>query len=293
MDLSVIIVNYNTKDLLGKLLFSIRKSKLGNYQKETIVVDNASKDHSVIEVQKIYPDVNLIINQQNLGFAKANNQGIKRAKGKYILFLNSDTILPDNTLKIMLDFMEENPRFAASTCKVELTNGKVDPACHRGFPTPWAAFTYFIGLEKLFPKIKILSHYHQFWKDLNSLHEVEAISGAFFMIRRSALNKVGIFDERFFIYAEDIDLCYRLKLMGELIAYNPHTKIIHYKTSSGRKINKSTKITQNDRKIRERTSKYFFETMRLFYDKHYRDRYPLFLRWLILKGIKIVSMIKK
>jgi len=293
MDLSIIIVNYNTKDLLRKLLTSFKNSNLGSYKVEVIVVDNASTDGSSESIKLYLPTIKLIQNRTNLGYARANNQGIKIAKGKYVLLLNSDTLLNKTTLLQMLKFMGENKQFSAATCRVELVNREIDPACHRGFPTPWAAFTYFSGLEKLFSQLKLFGQYHQTWKDLHKVHEVDVISGAFFMIRKKILNKLGLLDERFFMYAEDVDLCYRMKNLGYKIAYNPNTKIIHYKTSSGRKKTKGKKFTRKDLIIRKKTSKYFFETMKLFYDKHYKDEYPWLLKKLVLVGIWVVSKFKK
>lgn len=293
MDLSIIIVNFNTKKLLNNLLTSFKNSKLGDYKAEVIVVDNTSRDDSVLMVKKKFPNVKLIINKKNLGYAKANNKGIKRAKGKYVLLLNSDTLLNRTTLLKMIKFMDENNEYVVATCRVELFNGEIDPSCHRGFPTPWAAFTFFSGMEKIFSASKLFGQYHQTWKNLGKIHDVDVISGAFFMIRKSVFKKIGLLDERFFIYAEDIDLCYRIRQSGQRIAFNPHTKITHFKTSSGRKSGKGNKITQKDKEIRKRTSKYFFETMKLFYDKHYKDKYPWIIRKIVLLGIWLVSKIKK
>lgn len=291
-DLSIIIVNYNTKNLLRELLESIFNSSLNKYQIEVFVVDNGSEDGSKEMVKNIFPRVRLIAKQKNLGFAKANNLGIKKSRGKYLLFLNSDTFVFKNTLVKMLKFMDENKDCSAATCRVELADARLDLSCHRGFPTPWAAFTYFSGLELIFPRSRLLGQYHQGWKDLNQIHEVDVISGAFFLIRKKALEQTGSFDERFFMYAEDIDLCYRLKRKGLKICFNPNTKIIHYKTSSGRKKNKGKGITQKDKEIRKKTSEYFFETMKLFYDKHYQRKYPWLIRQLVLVGIRLVSKIK-
>lgn len=291
-DLSIIILSYNTKDLLKRLLLSILNSKKDGFKIETIIVDNASKDGSVPMVKNNFPDFKLIINKRNLGFSKGNNKGIKIAKGKYLLFLNSDTLLSKDTLVKMIKFMDENEQYAAATCRIELSDGNLDPACHRGFPTPWAAFTYFSGLEKLFPKSKIFSQYHQGWKNLNKLHQVDVISGAFFMIRKKVLDKVGLFDEKFFIYGEDIDLCYRIKQLGYKICFYPGTKIIHYKKQSGRARDKGKIITQKDLKIKEKTRKYFYDTMKLFYDKHYRDKYPFLVRYIVLWGIWLMSKLK-
>ena len=293
IDLSIIIVNYNTKNLLRNLLTSFKNSNLGNYKAEVIVIDNASFDGSVEMVKNNFSQVKLVINKKNLGYAKANNKGIRKARGRYILLLNSDTLLNKTTIFKMIKFMDENKKYIAATCRIELADGEIDLSCHRGFPTPWAAFIYFSGLEKFFPESKVFGCYHQGWKDMGEIHDIDVISGAFFMIRKSVFKKIGLLDERFFIYAEDIDLCYRIKQSGQKIAFNPHTKITHFKTSSGRKSGKSNKITRKDKEIRKRTSKYFFETMKLFYDKHYKDKYPWIIRKIVLFGIWIVSKIKK
>jgi len=301
MDLSVIIVNYNTKKLLRNLLISLKESSLGKHQVEVIVVDNASTDGSVEQIKNLKLKIKncgskfkikLIENKENLGYAKANNQGIRIAKGRYILLLNSDTLLNRTCLQEMIKFMDKNQQYAASTCLVELRDGKIDPACHRGFPQPWAAFTYFFGLENFFPQSRLFGQYHQTWKDLNVIHRVDVISGAFFLVRKKVLDQIGLLDERFFMYAEDIDLCYRIKELGQEIAFNPNTKIIHYKRSSGRKKIAGKKVTQKERLVRKKATRYFFETMKLFYDKHYRDRYPWIVRKIVLLGIWVVSKIK-
>jgi len=286
-------VNYNTKELLQNLLNSIKESDLNGIDYEIIVVDNNSTDGSVQLIKEKFREVKLIENKKNLGYAKANNQALRLSKGKYFLLLNSDTIVFKDTLKTMIEFMNENKQYSASTCRVELENGEIDPASHRGFPTPWAAFCYFSGLEKLFPKSKIFAKYHMGWKDLEKVHELDVISGAFFMIRKKALEKAGFLDERFFMYAEDIDLCFRMAKKGMKIGYNPNTKIVHFKKSSGRKKGKGKKVTQKDVKIRKQSSEYFFKTMKLFYEKHYKDKHPWIVRKIVLLGIRVVSKFKE
>jgi len=291
-DLSIIILNYNTKKLLQNLLSSIFNSDIKKINLEVIVVDNASKDKSIAMVRTTFSRVKLIVNKNNLGYSKGNNIGAEKAEGKYLLFLNSDTKVFSNTLVKMLAFMEENKSAAAATCYLQLNNGKLDPACHRGFPTPWGALTYFSGLEKLFPRSRIFSQYHLGWKNLEKTHQVDVISGAFFMIRKEIFNKVNGIDEDYFMYGEDIDLCFRIKKLGYKIYYYPKTKIIHYKKQSGREKTNGKKITQKEINIRRITRKHFYETMKLFYDKNYQDKYPYFLRKLVLLGIYLVSKLK-
>lgn len=214
IDLSIIIVSYNTQKLVDELLGSITAAKKGDYRIEIILVDNDSNDGSVAMVKKRYPQVKILVNQINLGFAAANNKGMRNAKGRLVLLLNSDTQVEKDTLVKMIDFIDTNSRYQAATCRVELADGRLDPACHRGFPSPWAAFSYFAKLEKVFPRSKIFGQYHQGWKDLTKVHQVEVISGAFFLVSRKIIEKVGLLDEGFFMYGEDVDWCLRIKKQG-------------------------------------------------------------------------------
>lgn len=281
--LSVIIVSYNTKDLLEQCLQAIFESK--NIDKrglEVIVVDNNSSDGSSEMVNKKFTQVKLITNNENIGYSAGNNIGMTVSTGSYVLLLNSDAFVRPETLKTMLNYMEQDPAIGASTCSIELPSGKLDPACHRGLPTPWNAFTYFTGLERLFPASRIFGGYHQSWKDLTISHEVDSISGAFFLVRREVVQKVGLLDEQFFMYGEDIDWCYRIKQSGFHIMFNPSVKVLHYKKQSGRG-------QDRDRDLRKRAHDSFIDTMWQFYQKHYSKRYPFFINWLVKLGISILS----
>jgi GT2 family glycosyltransferase len=285
ISLSVIIVSYNTKQILSNCLTSVIASSLGKYKIEIIVYDNGSKDGSPEMVKKDFPTVKIIAGSTNLGFAAANNWGIKISHGRYILLLNSDTAVNPESLKKMLDYMIQNPNVGASTCKLILGNGKIDPACHRGFPTPWAAITYFLGWEKIFPKSRLFSQYHLGYLDLNTIHEIDSPSGAFFMIRRELINTVGLLDEDYFMYAEDIDWAYRMKQKGYKIFYNPDTFITHYKKQSGR--------SNLNILVRTKTQIMFYSTMKLFYQKHYLQKYPTILNNMIFLLLNIrIGLIK-
>jgi GT2 family glycosyltransferase len=273
IDLSIIIVSFNTKDLLKNSLTSLFASNLGKYKIEIIVYDNGSKDNSVEMVKKEFPNVKVMAGDKNIGFAAANNKGIILSHGKYILLLNSDTEVVYDTLRTMLDFMNQNPKVGVSTCKLILGNGQIDPACHRGFPTPWAAITYFLGFEKIFPKSKLFGRYHLGYLDIQTVHEIDSPSGAFFMIRRNVIEKVGMLDDDYFMYAEDIDWAYRIRQNGYSIWYNPSTYITHYKKQSGR--------SNQEKILRIRTQTMFYETMKIFYQKHYLQKYPKLLTSLI------------
>lgn len=269
-EVSIIIVNYNTKDITRACLDSLKKWSEGG-RWEIIMVDNGSTDGSLDMLGKLkkedpfFAEMKLILNKSNLGFAKANNKGIKAAKGKYILLLNSDTEIRQDSIQTMLRFMDGHLKAGASTCKLELTNGSMDPACHRGFPTPWASLMYLIGLEKLFPKLPLFAGYHLGYKNMTIPHQVDCISGAFFLARRAAIDHVGLLDEDYFFYAEDIDWAYRFKEKDWEIWFNPEATVLHKKKQSGR---------ANLLRSRQVKTEIYFHTYNwLFYKKHYAKKY--------------------
>jgi GT2 family glycosyltransferase len=281
-DLSIIVLNYNTHKITTECLKRVESALNFNCKAEIICIDNASSDGSpdVLEnylkkIKRTNIQTKLIKNSQNLGFAKANNQGIKIATGDYILLLNSDVMIEKEVFQKQLQFMASNPQYDVSTCKIVLKDGNIDPACHRGFPTPWASFTYFSGLEKIFPANQFFSQYHQGWKDQQKVHDIDVISGAFFMAKKDVFTKVGLFDEDYFMYAEDIDFCFRLKQKGLRIGFNPENTVVHLKGVSGKS------------KKGDKANSYFWDTMKLFYQKHYSEHYPKSLQTLIFKFIDL------
>jgi len=185
IDLSIVIVSYNTKDFLQKCIESIKETAK-DFTYEIIVVDNASGDGSSEMIKQKFKEVALIENKANVGFSKANNIGIKKTNGRYILFLNADTVIYKNTLKTMLDFMDDTKDAGAATCKLILSTGKIDDASHRGFPTPWNSLAHFSGLSKIFPKTKFFGGYNLEFMDLDKTHEVDALAGAFMFVKREA-----------------------------------------------------------------------------------------------------------
>lgn len=273
IDLSIVILNFNTVDLTRTCLQTVFASKLGKYTMEVIVCDNGSTDQSREMIRKEFPLVFLIDNKKNLGFAAGNNPGIRKAKGRYVLLLNTDTEIPQNTLRVMLTFMDNNSEVGASTCKLLLTDGSIDPACHRGFPAPWAAFSYFLKLEQLFPKSKLFGGYHLGYKNFETIHEVDVISGAFFLVRKEVIIQVGMLDEEYFFYGEDMDWCYRIKEAGWKIIYNPTVTTLHRKKQSGR--------SNVDTVRRKRTEMYFYQYNKLFYKKNYEGKIFPPLLWFI------------
>lgn len=271
MDLSIIIVNYNTKGLLRQTLESVFRS-YPKYRFEVFVVDNHSKDGSSEMVRETFPKVLLIENIRNEGFSKANNRAIKVSRGRYILLLNSDTIVLEGTLDTMIEFMGKNPRVGAAGCKVILPGGKLDLACRRSFPTPINAFFKALGLSKVFPKSPLFSQYNLTYLDEDETYPVDCIVGAFMMVRRETIEQVGLLDESFFMYGEDIDWCYRIKKAGWAIYYHPRAKIVHYKGASSEK--------RKYRIIFE-----FHRAMVLFYRKHYSKEKVFIVNWLVITGI--------
>jgi len=239
IEVSVVIVSFNTKDLTLQCLNSVFAQNHVSY--EVIVVDNASSDGSVTEIKKSFPQVALIENNKNKGFASANNQAIKLAKGKFILLLNSDTLLlSEDSFSKMIKFMDIKRNAGICGCKVTRPGGRLDWPCKRSFQTPSVFFYRSLGLDRMFPGHKKFGKYHLTYLDENKTHEVDAITGAFFMIRRETIADIGLLDEKLFMYSEDMDWCFRAKLKNWKVFYYPEVQIIHYKSRSSNK--RSNKI---------------------------------------------------
>ena len=281
-DLTLIILSFNTQFWLKKTLETLKEFYLDKtkFNVETIVVDNGSTDGSVEMLKKSIKWAKLIETGENLGFAGGNNVALKKVSGRYAMLLNSDLeFLPESNLDILIEYMDKHSEAGVITPKIEFINGNIDPACHRGEPTLWASLTYFAKLEKYFPKSEIFGQYHQYYKDLESHHSIDACSGATLMVRKSAMDKVGLLDERFFMYAEDIDWCKRFRDENYQVIYHPEVKIIHHKYKSG--------IKSSSKQIAKTTNRYFYDTMLQYYDKHFVDKYPKFIRTLIKYYINI------
>ena len=231
MKLSIIIVNYNVSCFLEQALTSVYKA-LRHIEGEVYVVDNNSVDNSLAMVAAKFPQVHVIANKANVGFAKANNQAIRISTGEYVLLLNPDTVVEEDTFEKCLRFMDETPD--AGGLGVKMVNGKGEflPESKRGIPLPAVAFYKLFGLSKLFPNSKRFGTYHLSYLSEDEIHSVEVLSGAFMLMRRSALDKVGLLDEDYFMYGEDIDLSYRILKGGYKNYYFPETRIIHYKGES-------------------------------------------------------------
>lgn len=285
MDLSIIVLSYNTKWLLRDCIRSIKNNKPKGKEYEIIVVDNASVDGSAEMVEKEFPDVTVIANKENIGYSKGNNLGVRKSKGRFFLFLNADTVVYEKTFDTMIRLMEEHNDVGAATCKVELPNGKLDEACHRGFPTPWRSFCHFSGFSKFFPNSKLFAGYNLGWEDSNKTHEIDACAGAFMIVRREAGKQIGWWDEDFFWYGDDLDFCFRLKGQGWKVYFVPTVKILHYKGASGGIKKISRHLTQATKETRVRATDARFEAMKIFYNKHYKHKYSPFVTWLVMLAI--------
>jgi len=234
MKLSIVIVNYNVKYFLEQCLHSVQNACNG-LESEIFVVDNDSVDGSVKMVRDKFPDVFLIENKDNKGFSAANNQAIRKSRGEYVLLLNPDTIVEDDTLRKVVDFMDEHPDAGGLGVKMLDGKGKFLPESKRGLPYPSVAFFKVFGLSSLFPKSRMFSTYHLGYLDKDKTHVVDVLAGAFMLLRKSVLNEIGLLDEDFFMYGEDIDLSYRITRAGYKNYYFPGTRIIHYKGESTKK----------------------------------------------------------
>lgn len=264
VQLSVIIVNYNVRYFLRQALWSVRRAAAG-LAVEIWVVDNHSSDGSVQMVREEFPEVRMIANPDNPGFATANNQAIRQASGKFILLLNPDTLVQEDTFRRCLDFMDQHPRAGALGIRMIDGSGRFLPESKRGFPSPFVAFCKSFGLSSLFPRSRVFNRYHLGYLDPKENHRVEVLAGAFMFIRRSVLEEVGLLDEDFFMYGEDIDLSYRIVQAGYENHYLAESRIIHYKGES------TKKGSLNYVRI-------FYQAMIIFARKHFRgERARLFV----------------
>ncbi len=253
--LSVVIVNYNVKHFIEQCLFSVLKAS-ENIACEVFVVDNNSVDGSVTLIKEKFPQVNLIVNKTNTGFSVANNQALKIAKGEYVLLLNPDTVVQEDTFSKILAFMDEHPDAGGLGVKMLDGQGNFAPESKRGLPTPEVAFYKMFGFSRFFPKSKRFGKYHLSYLSEDELAEIDVMSGAFMLIRKTALDKIGFLDATFFMYGEDIDLSYRIKKAGYKNYYFPDTQIIHYKGESTKRSSLNYVVI-------------FYKAMAIFSNKHF------------------------
>ncbi len=234
MQLSIIVVNYNVKYFLEHCLLSVFRA-CEKLEAEVFVVDNASTDGSVAMVRERFPQAVLMANTENVGFAKANNQAVAVARGEYILYLNPDTILPEDALQKCYAYMQAHPEAGALGCRLVDGTGAFLPESKRGFPSAAVAFYKISGLSGLFPRSRRFNQYHLGYLPEHETHAVDVLVGCFMFCRKSVIDTVGSFDETYFMYGEDIDLSYRIKQAGYENVYFPDTTVIHYKGESTKK----------------------------------------------------------
>jgi len=294
MDLSIIILNYNSADYLKKCVESIGKSDIGNYKYEVIVVDNSSTDNSINLAKKSnIPNTKYLILNTNLGFAHGNNQGLKEINPttRFVLFLNPDTFVQKNTFKNMIEFFDKNSKVDAATCQIDLAlTGKMQPECHRGFPTPWNALCYFSGLSKLFPHSKIFSGYFMGNLDITIPHQIDACVGAFLMVKKSIGDKVKWWNEKYFFYGEDLDFCYQIKQHHFNLWFNPNCKITHFQGVSSGLISKSKHLSKASRVTKIKVAKASTQAMRIFYQENLFKDYSPITRGLVMFGINLLEI---
>ena len=273
--LTVIIVNYNVRSYLEQSLLSIQNA-LQYISSEIIVVDNASTDGSVEMVRSQFPGVIVIDNDKNVGFARANNMALQQVQGDFIVLLNPDTLVRRDTFTVLLESFSKFPKSGMIGGKILNEDGSFQLSCRRSFPTPWVSFTRLTGLSGLFPNSRTFAQYNLTFLDQNEWSEIDAVSGSFMAIRKNVLKDVGHLDERFFMYGEDLDWCYRVKQAGWKIVYEPRAVITHFKGKSSPEYDWGH-------------TKQFYTAMRLFAEKHFRTNKTRVPFWLINLGIRIIQ----
>lgn len=313
--LAVIIVNYNTRELLAHCLQSVYASRV-SFPYHVVVVDNLSFDGSADMVRARFPQATLIKSDRNGGFGYANNLALRWLAGQpalpeeggsilakgpahsrqpsseipvnghsrytypcdHILILNPDTVLPPNALQDTVDFLEEHPKAGVVGPKVVKPDGSLDLACRRSFPTPLSSFFKLSGLSKLFPRHRLVARYNLTYLSDDETAEVDSVMGAYMLVRAEALEQAGLFDERFFMYGEDLDLAFRIKERGWKVFYYPAVEVLHHKGASSRK--------QSERSIRE-----FYRAMHIFYRKHYAESRNGLVNAVVQLGITARGMV--
>ncbi|MBK6541245.1 MAG: glycosyltransferase family 2 protein [Flavobacteriales bacterium] len=267
MKLSVIIVNYNVRAYLDQCLRAVLEA-MKDISGEVFVVDNLSTDGSVELVRDSYPGVKLIANAENVGFSRANNQAIRLAQGEYVLLLNPDTVVGEDVFHKVIAFMDAHPKAGGLGVKMVDGTGRFLPESKRGLPTPSVAFYKIIGLARMFPRSRVFGRYHLGHLAENDTARIEILSGACMFLRKKTLDQVGLLDESFFMYGEDIDLSYRITLGGYDNYYFPEARILHYKGESTKKSSVNYVFV-------------FYNAMAIFAQKHFTRKGPDLFAWLI------------
>ncbi len=286
IDLAIIIVNYNASALLSGCLTSVFASA-GGFSYTVCVVDNGSSDDSVAMMSDHFPQAGLIVSETNLGFSAGNNLALRQlglSDGqlprngpfpRYTLLLNNDTVLPANALADMIQFMDERPDLGVAGPRVRRPDGTLDLACRRSFPTPWVSFCRMTRLSRLFPRSKRFNAYNLSYLPEDAVHPVDSVVGAYMQVRTQAIVEVGLLDEAYFMYGEDLDWAKRIKSAGWEVWYNGEVEITHVKEASSRRSRKARRA--------------FYEAMWIFYRKHYRANSSWILDKLIWLSIALIG----
>lgn len=286
MTLSVIIVTFNTKNLVRDCLTSLQKAeramKGAGFTMEVIVSDNGSDDTAEM-VAKEFPHIRVLHNG-NVGFAKGNNIARPYCHGKYILMLNPDTQVFEDTLPACITYLEEHKDVGALTCKIVMSDGSLDKDAKRSFPTPWVALSHFSFLDRLFPTSPLFARYWYGYLPSDEIAEVDVLEGAFCLVRKDIMDKVGWYDEAYFLNGEDIDLCWKIKQRGYKIIYYPQVNILHHKGATKGKKQKSATVAV-DRAVRRHVIAASSDAMAIFYRKRLWKQYPWILNRFVMLGI--------
>ena len=303
MEISIIVLTFNAKEITLKMFPSLKKS-VDYFEKKTgkkceiLVIDNASNDGVLDEIKKRFSDfVKVIPNDKNLGFSKGNNLAFKSASidSKYVLFLNPDVLLDENTIYKSYDFAEKQDNFGILTSNILLPNNEIDIDCHRAFPTIWNSFCYFTKIEKILGKIfpQVFGRYHMLWEDFSKPHEIDACLGAFMLIERKVFEKVGGWSEDYFLNGEDLDLCYKIKVLEKKrVLFYPEAKVYHFKGSSKgtKKISKNfTKVSDETKNLQINSG---IDAMKIFYNKSYSTNNPKIINEFVYFGMDILKKIR-
>lgn len=285
-DVGVVIVNYNTRDLLRRCLASVLDSE--GVTLRVYVVDNASRDGSAAMVAAEYPQVELIANDNNVGYPAANNQGLTRlgfgpqpsdTAPRYALLLNADTEVPADAIRKTVQFADDHPKAAIVGPRLVRPDGSLDLACRRSFPTPGVSACRMLGLSKLFPRSRLFGRYNLTYLSEYETADVDSVVGAYMLVRREAIEQVGLLDETFFMYGEDLDWAFRMKAAGWRVYYYPEVTVLHVKRASSR---------QNPQAQVE-----FWRSMEVFYLKHYAAETSRWLHTLILTTIRFQTRVMR
>ncbi len=291
-DLAIAIVNYNTSQLLDNCLNSVYQADHPKGGVEVIVVDNNSTDDSVRMVKEKYPQVKIIKNKSNLGFAKANNQAVAESNAKYFLFLNSDTIVKKYSFVKPLKYLRTHPKVGAITIKLYLKDGSLDYDNHRGFPTPWTAICKFSGLSDLFPNSTFFNNYHLGRKNLNRVHTIPVTAGSFLMMPSKLFQELDGWDEQYFFYGEDIDLSFRIGSAGYKIVYYPKTQTLHLRGASSGLRKENANNASSNKENRIKVAQASIDAWKKFYKKFYVGQYPATVTYIVILGITVLGFFR-